>query len=189
MENFDFWASIGGAETYKPFRKPSMLRLADWWKEFSLHPDIDEFDVYLFGGFAEQKFGIYTNPTWDVDIALLGDINEFKYKPLKRLLDDGINMGFENQLNIDMFWISDITAAYREDFKPYSYIRNGRTFIMHRYGEVMQKNFSGDEEYTLPEGLTQYVWYEPNYAHQKVQGRINSGNYFGITIDLKDFFA
>lgn len=187
MKNFDFWASIGSVETYKPFRRPSMLRVADWWKEFSNHPDIDEFDIFLFGGFAEQKWGIYSNPTWDVDIAVVGKISD--YKPLKRLLDYGYEVGFENHLNIDMFWISDITAAYREEFKPYSYIRNGRTFVMHRYGEVIQKNFSGDEEYPLPEGLTQYVWYEPNYAWKKVQGRINDGVYLGTAINLKDFFS
>ena len=187
MEEIEFWASIGDVETTKPFRKPSMLRLADWWKEFSLLTTIDDYDVYLIGGFAEQKFGAYNYTTWDVDVVLSGKVTD--YKKLKDLLDNGYEMGWDKYLCLDLFWISDVTAAYREKFKAHSIIRNGKTYIMQRGKDVYQKNFTADEEYTLPNGLTQLVWYEPNEVVEKVQYRLDNGLYAGVIVDLKDFFS
>jgi hypothetical protein len=185
MEN-QFWASMGDVSTDIPFRKPSMLRLADWWKEFSMLTSVDDYNVHLIGGFAEQKFGAYNYNTWDVDIVLSGEISD--YKRLKQLLDNGYEMGWNNRLCIDLFWISDITAAFREDFKPYSTIRNSSTFIMKRGEEIVQKNFTADEVYNPYKGLNQLVWYEPNDVVKKVQDRLDKGLYAGVMVDLKNFF-
>ena len=187
MKEIEFWASMGDVETTKPFRKPSMLRLADFWKEFSMLTSYDDFNFYLIGGLAEQKFGAYPAPTWDVDIAITGEVED--YLKLKRLLDYGYQIGWDNHMCIDMFWTSDVTHAYREEFKPVSVIRNSKTFIMKRGEEVIQQNFTADEEYTLPNGLTQFIWYEPSTPYKKVQKRLDNGLYAGVVVDLKDFFG
>jgi hypothetical protein len=187
MKEIEFWASMGDVETTKPFRKPSMLRLADFWKEFSILTHYDDFNFYLIGGLAEQKFGAYPAPTWDMDIAVVGEVTD--YAKLKDLLDSGYEIGWDNQICMDMFWISDITSPYREEFKPYSIIRNSKTFIMKRGEDVVQQNFTADEEYTLPNSLTQFIWYEPSEPYKKVQRRLENGLYAGVIVDLKDFFG
>lgn len=186
MKEIKFWASMGDVETDKPFRKPSMLRLADFWKEFSMLTAFDDFEFYLIGGFAEQKFGAFNYPTWDIDIAITGEVND--YRKLKGLMDEGYRIGWDNYMCMDMFWISDVTAGYREDFKAHSIIRNSKTFIMMRGDDVVQKNFTADEEYTLSDGLTQLVWYEPNDVIKKVQHRLDNGLYAGVIVNLKNFF-
>jgi hypothetical protein len=188
MKNFDFHASIGDVETYTPWRRPNMLRLADWWKEWGYLPAVADYEVYLAGAVAEQKWGIYTGLTWDVDIILVGEVNNTK--ELKYLMDEGYRIGWNNHICMDMIWSSDLFCCINQEFKPYSWIRNGSKFTKNRFGEITQHYYSeyACETYTLDDGLFQYVYYEPPLTYKKVQRRIEFGEYLGIFQNLKEFF-
>lgn len=186
--NFDFYATIGDVDTHTPWRRPHMLRLADWWKAWGYLTPVADYDIYLSGAFAEQKWGIYTGQTWDVDIIIIGDVKNTK--ELKFIMDEGYRIGWENRMCMDMIWSSDLSCCIREEFKPYSWIRNGSKFVKHRLGEITQTNFSDNasETYMLDDGLVQYVYYEPSKTWNKVQRRIQFGEYLGVWQNLKEFF-
>ena len=121
---------------------------------------------------------------WDVDIVLMGTLKN--PKRLKHIMDEAIRIGFEKQLLIDVMWCSHIVDPY--DFKPYSMVRNAKSFVKKLSDDVEQKTFYGDEEYILGDGLIQYVYYDMPPMHLKNLHRREEGEYFGTLIDLKQFF-
>jgi hypothetical protein len=189
MMNFDFYASIGDVETHTMWRRPDMMRFSDWWKEWSYLTPVDDYDIFLTGGFAEQKWGVYSGLTWDVDIVILGEVRDTK--GLKSILDEGYRIGFKHQLCMDMIWSSNLFCCMNDEFVPYSWIRNSPTFTKHHYGEITQTNFisNADDYVLLPDGLVQLLWYEPSKCWNKVQRRRENGEYLGTILNLKEFFG
>ena len=184
--DYEFYAQIGDVSTTTPWRRPTLMSVTDWWKEFSFEVGLEDYNVWLVGSFMERLFGVYDGFPNDLDVVLTGDIPS--YPKLKKLLNRGIEIGFEKRLLVDIFWSSDVFHPHLEEFKPFSLIRAGKTFIKHMNGEVYQSNFGGDEEYTLPNGLTQFVYYEPTKMMEKVQLKKDMGSYIGIVVNARDLF-
>ena len=183
--DFEFYAQYGDISTTTPWKRPTLMSVTDWWKEFSFEVGLEDYTVWLVGSFVERTLGVYNGFPNDLDVILMGDITS--EKRLKHLMDRAVEIGFEKRVLIDIVWSSHIVAMM-DDFEPYAYIRSSKSFIKSMKDDVYQKNFTADEEYTLSNGLTQYVWYEPSPAYKKVQERKNLGLYAGVMLEARDFF-
>lgn len=179
-----FFAQFGDISTTTPWKRPTMVSVSDWWKEWYYTVGVEDYKVYLVGSFAEKLFGVYSGQIWDVDILLMGDIKN--PKGLKTIMDEAIRIGFQKQLLVDIMWSSHIVDPY--EFKPYSMVRNAKSFVKKLSDDVEQKTFYGDEEYTLDDGLIQYVYYDMPPMHRKNLHRRDNAEYLGTIVDLKDFF-
>lgn len=183
---FEFYAQMGDVSTTTPWKRPTMMTVSDWWKEFSFEVGLEDYDVWMCGSFMEKTLGVYAGYPNDFDVVLTGNIKS--EKKLKYLLDRGMEIGFEKRILVDIFWSSDVLSTHYDPFKPYANIRNGKTFIKQINDDVTQTNFSGDEVYTLSNGLTQFVYYEPSKTWKKVQYRKDAGQYVGVVVDAREFF-
>ena len=183
---FEFYAQYGDISTTTPWKRPTLMSVTDWWKEFSFEVGLEDYEVWLCGSFAERLLGVYNGFPNDLDIVLTGDVKD--EKKLKHLLDTAIQIGFEKRVLVDIFWSSDVFYPHYEEFQPYATIRSARTFIKQMNGETYQKNFDADEVYSLSNGLTQYVHYEPSSTYRKVQLRKDMGLYTGVIVNCRDFF-
>jgi len=182
----DFYATVGDITTRRPWRRPNLISVCDWWKEFQFEPDLHLFQVWLTGSYMEKKLGIYSGICNDLDVVLTGPITN--NKKLKRLLDRGMEIGFQNGLLVDMFWSSEVTNLMSE-FKPYANIRNGLGMTKYSNGKIEQNNYTGDEIYALGEGLHQFVYYEPSKSFKKMKYRQSAGQYLGLSIQAEEFFS
>ena len=87
--------SIGDIETTTPWITPPPIEgVNKWWKEFNKSV-LEEYKVYLGG-----KFIIDHLNTNDVDIILTGPV--YDYQILYDLLKSATELGFENQILIDI---------------------------------------------------------------------------------------
>ena len=183
---YEFYAEFGGVSTTTPWKRPTLISVTDWWKEFSFEFGLEDYTVYLCGSFMEKTLGVYNGFPNDLDVVLVGDIPS--YEKLGKLLRRGIEIGFDNKLLVDIFWSSDVYHPHREKFSPFSVIRAGKTFVKSMNGVVEQINYIADEEYPLSGGLTQFVWYEPTNMMKRVQQRKDMGVYTGVVIEAQEFF-
>lgn len=184
--DLDFYAELGDVSTIIPWKRPTLMTVTDWWKEFSFEVGVEEFDIWLVGSFMEKTLGVYQGYPNDLDVVLTGDIPS--YSTLKKVLDKGIKIGFEKRLMVDMFWCSDVLHPHREKFQPFSIIRAGKSFLKTQSGETTITQFTSDEEYELPNGLTQFVYYHPTNMMKKVQERKDLGEYVGVVMNAREFF-
>lgn len=182
----EFYAQIGDVSTDIPWKRPTLVSFSKWWEKFSKVEGLEDFEVHLCGSFCEKLFGVYNSFPNDCDIVLTNPIND--YKKLKFIMDSAVQIGFDNQILIDVTWYSDLYAHQRTPFKPYGYIRNGKTFIKTMGKRVEQINFNADEVQTLPNGLTHYTWYKPSHTYKKVQQRKDLGVYVGTMVNCREMF-
>ncbi len=183
---FEFYAQVGDVSTRRAWRRPNLISVTDWWKEFSFEPDLHLFEVWLTGSYIEKKLGVYGGFPNDLDVVIMGPItNNTK---LKRLLDRGMQIGFDNGLLVDMFWSSELQSLMSE-FKPYANIRNGLSLTKYTNGKIEQNHYSGDEIYALGDGLHQFVYYKPSKSFKKMRYRQDTGQYAGIAVKAEDFFS
>ena len=184
--NYEFYAQMGDVSTTIPWKRPTLMSVANWWSEFSFEVGLEDYTVWMCGSFAERLLGIYSGFPNDLDIVLTGEITS--EKRLKHLMDTAMEIGFEKRVLVDIFWSSDVLFPHYDEFQPYATIRNSKTFIKYMNGETYQKNFEADEVYPLTNGLHQYVWYEPSPTYKKVQQRKDAGLYLGTVVDCREFF-
>ena len=184
--DIDFYAQMGDVSTTIPWKRPTMISVSDWWKEFSFEVGLEDYQVWLCGSFMERTLGVYNGFPNDFDVVLTGEVKD--EKRLKHLMDTAMIIGFEKKLLVDIFWSSDVLFPHHEEFKPYATIRNGQTFIKKMSNQVYQTNFNADEVYPLSNGLTQFVYYNPSITYKKVQERKNLGLYAGVIVEAREFF-
>ncbi len=182
----DFYATIGDVSTRRAWRRPNLISVCDWWKEFQFEPDLHLFEVWLTGSYMEKKLGIYSGFCNDLDVVLTGPITN--NKKLKRLLDRGMEIGFQNGVLVDIFWSSEINTEMTE-FKPYANVRNGLGLTKYSNGKIEQNNYTGDEIYALGEGLHQFVYYDTSKSFKKMQYRQSAGQYLGLSMKAEEFFS
>ena len=186
MERPEFYFSIGDIETDIPYRRPTLVSVTDWWKEFKYEVGVDEFDIWLCGSFMEKTLGVYNRPPNDLDVVFTGEIQD--EARLKKLLDRAMEIGFDNKVLIDAFWSSDVLFPHHNEFKPYATIRNASGYSKMVGGELVQRHYKADEHYALSNGLHQYVWYNESPTYKKVQQRRDSGEYVGAILSASEFF-
>ena len=184
--NLEFYAQYGDITTRTPWKRPTMMSVSDWWKEFSFEVGTEEFDFWMVGSFAEKVFGVYNGFPNDFDVIITGDISSTK--TLKRVMDRAVEIGFDKRILVDVMWTSHITNVYNVPFEPYGIIRNTNLFIKAINDDVQQINFTADEIHPLPDGLYHLVWYEPSNAWRKVQKRMEDGHYIGTVYNCREFF-
>ncbi len=186
MQQLPFYFSIGDVSTSAPFRRPTLVSVTDWWKEFKYEVGLDDYDVWVCGSFVEKTLGVYDRPPNDLDIVFTGEIQS--ERKLKELLDAAMAIGFKHRFLVDAFWSSDIMFPHHEKFKPYATIRNASGYIKTISGELVQRHYKADEIYPLSNGLFQYVYYEPSRTYKKVQERKDMGLYVGAVKLASEFF-
>lgn len=183
--NNNFLAVYGTAITRTPWLQPNLIRLGQWWSDMLLHPQIDDYEFYVVGNFAEKIFGISQIPTWDVDVVVIGDIantKQFKY-----LLNDAVQLGFNHQLFVDIAWMNDLwdITEWRGNVTK---IRPGITMYKKMHGRETTQTFQYDSEITLDEDLVMGVYENPPASWQKAHQRYLDGHYLGVFENLKKMF-
>ncbi|HNT30537.1 MAG TPA: hypothetical protein PKL83_06325 [bacterium] len=90
-----FWYKNGPVTTAIPWKRPSRKAFAAWFTDFLAISGLDGYDVWLCGGFLQQKW-----PTWDVDIVLTGPFDAFA---LERILTEGLQLAVnKHELLVDL---------------------------------------------------------------------------------------
>ena len=186
MERPEFYFSIGDIETDIPYRRPTLVSVTDWWKEFKYEVGVDEFDIWLCGSFMEKTLGVYNRFPNDLDVVFVGDPKD--EARLKELLDKAMSIGFKHRILVDAFWSSDVMFPHHKEFEPYATIRNGRGYSKMVGGDIVQQHYQADEVFTLSKGLFQFVYYNPSHTYNKVQEKLQNGEYVGVLLKASEFF-
>jgi len=85
---------IGDIETeFENFKKPTQESFENWKKEFLKLPSINNYNVWLCGGFINDW------DTFDIDIILT---NKPNYLELRELLIQGFKIGIKNNILVDI---------------------------------------------------------------------------------------
>ena len=85
---------IGNIETeFENFKKPTQESFENWKKEFLKLPSINNYNVWLCGGFINDW------DTFDIDIILT---NKPNYLELRELLIQGFKIGIKNNILVDI---------------------------------------------------------------------------------------
>ena len=92
----------GDISTTTPWNRPTPLIFNQWLEEWSQIPGIKEYKIFLVGAFCQNYFLNKNIETWDIDIILMGEIQD--YSILKNILDKAVEIGFKHKLLIDIFW-------------------------------------------------------------------------------------
>ena len=127
-----FYYKRGNVICRTPWNKPSTKVFHKWWEEFRKLPGLNNYDVYLTGGFCQIYFFNKNIETWDIDIFLTSDpkIN-INYPVLKNILEEAMRIGFKNNLLIDIYLIKtknvfDKDTWYNQKIKTFKEIINKR---------------------------------------------------------------
>jgi hypothetical protein len=97
-----FYYKKGDISTIIPWNRPTPLIFNQWLEEWSQIPGVEEYKVFLTGAFCQEYFLNKNIETWDVDMILIGEIQD--YSILKNILDKAVEIGFRHKLLIDIFW-------------------------------------------------------------------------------------
>lgn len=178
---------LGDIHTYEKWNRPTLPAFKEWlnqWRE--LHPTSDPYDVYLIGCAAEKWYGDCKLDTWDIDLAIKGTTHD--YEKLAAMMKDGVRLGFENRLFIDIFWISWTYDSVHNSILPYEQIRfYKQTHLENRAGKVTTYDLDFDNNAEeLPYGLFKFYRNNGSKSLNKVQARIQRGEYKHIHVNLKD---
>ena len=68
-----FYYRKGDLSTNNPWNYPTIKVFEKWLDEWSIIPGVDNYDLYMTGGFAQKYY--FSNEslldTWDIDILLI----------------------------------------------------------------------------------------------------------------------
>ena len=99
-----FYYRKGDLSTNNPWNYPTIKVFEKWLDEWSIIPGVDNYDLYMTGGFAQKYYFSNENilDTWDIDIMLLKkpntNIDNFE---LKNILDEADKIAWKNSLLVD----------------------------------------------------------------------------------------
>jgi len=179
-----FEAHFGDASTTTPWRRPTFQKFAKWWDSFEKVKGLDEYQIYLVGGFAEQQYGVSELAPKDIDIVLMNEIKDFE--ALKYILLSGVKIGWENQLMIDITWQNRLHDF--DNWEPLHKIRPGKTFTRILGEQAHVHEYRADEEHLLEHGLWLMSHWEPPSHWFKAMTRTDNGDYIGIQMDVRKIF-
>ena len=103
-----FYYRLGNIVTDSPWNIPSIESFDNWLNEWSKTPGLNNYDVYLTGAFCQNYFFNKTIDTDDIDVTLVikPDVN-INYYELRHILEQGVKIGFQTNLLIDIFVVED----------------------------------------------------------------------------------
>ena len=124
----------------RPWGRPTPKKFERWLNEWKKLEGLNNYDVYLTGGFCQNYFLKKNLITWDIDLFLTSNLEEIKdYKVLKNLLIEGVNIGFKNDLLIDIYWRNKIpTINDFSDKKIITYTEIIKKSINENWTEVVR---------------------------------------------------
>ena len=99
-----FYYRKGDLSTNNPWNYPTIKVFEKWLDEWLIIPGVDNYDLYMTGGFAQKYY--FSNEslldTWDIDIMLLKKPNtNIDYFELKNILDEADKIAWKNSLLVD----------------------------------------------------------------------------------------
>ena len=97
-----FYYKRGDIEITDPWKRPSKESFESFLIDFQQLKGIQNYQVYLVGAFCENYYLGTQRETWDVDLILRGDIQD--YTELKDILNKSIEIGFKHNILIDIAW-------------------------------------------------------------------------------------
>ena len=160
-----FIYTAGDVQTSQPWGRPNKFLIKRWYEDYSKHFK-DDYKMYIGGGVTQNI------KTWDVDICLLGKIND--YSKLKELLDIGMNLGFFHLLLVDIFWCDRIYDISK-DFEPFTKIRSWENCTKIRDG-VVEVDYTPPAE-KIDGNLWKTVYLEPPHNFIYSQKMFKEGKY------------
>ena len=113
----EFYASWDNISTKTAWYRPSLHALINIWKELNSKHNLENYEVYLAGGFAEYLHNPTIPLTWDMDICFVND--NPNYAEIKSILDDVQKLGFKYESLVDVKCVSKDIWDYFE------YLHNG----------------------------------------------------------------
>ena len=150
----NFYYSRGDISTNIPWVQPSIDTFHKWLNKWSRTPHVNDYSVYLTGGFCQNYFYNRTLDTWDIDVILKADPKvDINYSNLKNILGQGIKIGFENRLLIDIYLVGEIPTEEKFSWKKVLY---GRTIVKQTPFESWQEDLNGRITELIP-GLYQSI--------------------------------
>ena len=142
-----FYYRKGDLSTNNPWNYPTIKVFEKWLDEWSIIPGVDNYDLYITGGFAQKYY--FSNEslldTWDIDIMLLKKPNtNIDYFELKNILDEADKIAWKNSLLVDARCIvnglNPIEEGVEYKFKdPTITILNHK--IIEKIGFIPEDNF------------------------------------------------
>lgn len=177
-----FFAQWGDVKTYSPWRTVTLESAKDWWKQFKGVSGVENFDVYVGGSFAENTFGNSKLPPKDLDIILIGEVDDLE--SLKYILSAGVQIGWYNKIMVDICWANRIHN--KDVWEPLAKIRPGKVFTKIMGDRASTYEYPSDEEHRLEHGLWQQNYYEPPSSYFKWITRIEDGHYQGLQLLCKE---
>ena len=97
-----FYYKRGDIEVTDPWKRQSKESFESFLIDFQQLKGIQNYQVYLVGAFCENYYLGTNRETWDVDLILRGDIQD--YTELKDILNKSIEIGFKHNILIDIAW-------------------------------------------------------------------------------------
>ena len=151
----------------RPWNRPTPEKFEQWLKEWKKLEGLNDYDVYLTGGFCQNYFLNKNLKTWDIDLFLTNDFDTIEdYKVLKNLLIEGIKIGFKYDLLIDIYWRNKIpTINEFPDKKIITYTEITKKSIIENWTEKVR----GTRKELIP-GLY-LVELEPKRAYNKFKSK------------------
>jgi len=80
---------------YTPWIRPTIVSINTWLGRFLSLPCVNKYDVYISGGVID-----HLDHTWDIDINLLGSIDDID--ELENIILEGTRIGFDMNLLLDI---------------------------------------------------------------------------------------
>ena len=118
-----FYYRKGDILTNDPWHRPSAETFDNWLEEWSKTSGLNNYNVYLTGAFCQNYFFNRNIDTWDVDVTLeVKPEANINYYDLKHILEQGIKIGFQKKLLIDIFVVEDAFKFTNKKIKSFKYI-------------------------------------------------------------------
>lgn len=194
----EFYASWDNISTNNPWSRPSLYGLINIWKELNSKYNLENYEVYLAGGFAEYLHNPNLPLTWDMDICFVND--NPNYSEIKSILDDILKMSFKYESLVDAKCVNKDTWNYFE------YLHSGEApskdwwvgknsisyFNWTKFTKIIDGVVEIDNDLTKTHTYIKEV-YDGLYKvegcweelEKKVLDKINSNIYKGVNVNLK----
>lgn len=169
-----FYYRAGDISTTTRWEKPTKKSFNSWLCEWRKVVELNNYNIYLTGGFCEKCFSDEKRQTWDVDLFITPIKSlDVKYVELKNVLEQAMYIGFKHKLLIDI-WYNDICYDIFKDSKttytsPISIVSYSETEMKTNEGEF---NTKADNAIEIIPGL-----YKVFYDIEKIRNKFKDKDY------------
>ena len=194
-----FYAAWDDISTTKAWSRPNLHQLILWWNDIQKLHNLDDYEVYLVGGFAEYLHNPTLPMTWDMDICLVSD--NPNYNELKSILDDSLKLALHHNFLIDIKGVPTYTWSFFQklhsgeippkekiDKEQFYLLKNYKKFVKYIDGELDREFSLNEDNYKNWSEVTDGLYKDFNHyslLYNKVIDRFNDGTYVGKIVDLK----